>query len=194
MAILISSCGTTKKATAVVDNQNTIRTDFSSYLNLIKDGEFDKAMDYLIPEFFEIVPRDQMIQVLEETFNSPELEFELKDPKILNVGAAKKVEDKFYSKLKYSNRMDIKFKREEGETKEDKEFTNNILKISFEETFGAENVTYNSETGFFEIYEEKSAISISNNGINDWKFLVLEKEQNAILEKLVPQEIIELSY
>ena len=108
MAILMSSCGTTKKATAVVDNQNTIRTDFSSYLNLIKDGEFDKAMDYLIPEFFEIVPRDQMIQVLEETFNSPELEFELKDPKILNVGAAKKVEDKFYSKLKYSNRMGIK--------------------------------------------------------------------------------------
>ncbi|MEZ4847302.1 MAG: hypothetical protein R3B93_01440 [Bacteroidia bacterium] len=192
MIILISSCGTSKKAKTLIENQNTIRIDFNNYLEAITNKEFSKSMDYIVPEFFEIFPKEQMIKVMEQTFNNPEMEFELKEPKILEIGKIKKVNERFYSKLRYSNLMNMKFKGEEEETEEEKKMRNNLMKLSFEQTFGSENVEYNSEADFFQIYSEKEVIAISDNGKTEWKFLVVEEKQKFILEKLVPEEVIKM--
>ena len=189
---MISSCGTSKKVKTLIENQNTIRIDFNNYLEAIVSKEFSKSMDYIVPEFFEIFPKEQMIKVMEQTFNNPEMEFELKDPKILEIGKIKEVDDRFYSKLRYSNLMNMKIVSEEEETEEEKKMRNNLMKLSFEQTFGSGNVEYNSETEFFQIYSEKEVIAISDNGKTEWKFLVVEEKQKFILEKIVPEEVLKM--
>lgn len=175
------------------ENQNTIRSDFKNYLNAITTKQFSKSMDFIVPEFFEIFPKEQMIKVMEQTFNNPEIEFELKDPKILGVGKTKKVDNKFYSKLRYSNMMNMRIVSDEEETDEEKKMRINLMKLSFEETFGSGNVDYNSETDFFQIYSEKEVIARSENGKSAWKFLVIEEKQKFIVEKLVPEEVIKMN-
>ena len=76
-----------------------------------------------------------------------------------------------------------------GESEDEKKFRINLMKLSLEESFGSENVKYNFRNDFFEIKSIKNAYAISKNGKDDWKFLVLEKNQDIILKKLLPEEL-----
>ncbi|MCX2682077.1 hypothetical protein OOZ15_19160 [Galbibacter sp. EGI 63066] len=173
------------------DYKKEIESEFTEYLNSIVNMEFEKSMEFITPEFFEIIPKSQMINLMEQTFNNPSMEFELKNPKILKINDAQKIENKYYALLTYSNQMNMKINSEEEETEDEKKMRINMTKLSFEQTFGSDNVKYNEETGFFEIQSQKDVYGISENGQTDWKFLVIEKKQKVILEKILPKELIE---
>lgn len=171
------------------DYKKTIESEFTIYLNSIINKNFDKSMDFIVPEFFDIIPKDQMITVMEQTFNNPSMVFELKNPKILSINDVQKIDQKFYSLLTYSNQMNIKMVQEEKETEQEKKSRITLTQASFEKTFGANNVKYNPKTEFFEIFVEKQVYAISKDGTTNWKFLVLEKKQKMLLEKLLPKEL-----
>lgn len=183
--LIISSTGNAQ------DYKKTIEIEFTEYLNSIVNKNFAKSMDYVIPEFFEIIPKSQMIKVMEQTFNNPSMEFELKNPKIISINDAQKIEEKFYSLLSYSNQMNMKIRNEGEETEDEKKMRIGLTQLSFEKNFGSQNVKYNKETDFFEILVEKQVYSISKDGKKDWKFLVIEKKQKVLLEKLLPKELVE---
>ena len=171
------------------DYKKNIESEFSEYLNSIVNMEFEKSMEYITPEFFEIIPKSQLITLMEQTFNNPSMEFEIKNPKILSVNDSQQIENKYYSLLTYSNQMNMKINNEEEETEDEKKMRINMTKLSFEQTFGAENVKYNEETDCFEIQSQKDVYAISENGKTDWKFLVIEKKQKMILNKILPKEL-----
>lgn len=137
------------------DYKKQIETQFSEYLNAIVTRDFEKSMDYIVDDFFTIIPREQMVSLMDKTFNNPEIEFEIKDQKILKVNDVEEIDSKFYALLSYSNKMNMKFKGEASEATDEKETRNNLIKSSLETSFGAENVKYDAECGVFEIYSEK---------------------------------------
>ena len=188
--ILLGSCTATKNKIIQVEEENTIENDFSQYLESIVNKEFEKSMEYVYPEFFDILTKEQMIKEMEQVSDNEEMEVEFENPKILNIGKSLEVEEQFYSKLKYSNMMNIKIFGEEEEIEEDKKVRIGSAKELFEQIFGSKNVGYNSKTDFFEIYVEKEVIAKSENGKSDWKFLVIEERQKLILEKFVPKKVL----
>ena len=169
------------------DYKKNIEADFNAYLDLILNKEFEKSTDYLIPEFFEIFPKADLIAVMDETFNNPSIAFEFKNPKILSVNDAQAIENRHYALLTYSSQMNMKIHGEADETEEDKQATIDMTRQFLVPTYGEENVAYNETTGFFEIQTQKDVYAISDNGTTDWKFLVIEKEQKDILGKLLPK-------
>lgn len=168
-----------------------IEKQFLEYNNLIIKQEFGKSMAFIPEEFFEIIPKEQMILVMEKTFNNPEVEFELMEPKIIEISEVEKIDDKFYSLLSYSSLMNMKFinNDENEETATEHQLRMNMIKLSLEETFGSDNVQYDGETDVFEVNAQKQAYAISENGRQDWKFLVIEKKQKFILTKLLPEQL-----
>lgn len=173
------------------DYKKELKKEFNQYLSTIVNMEFEKSMEYITPEFFEIIPKAQMIKAMKMAFNNPGMEFEIKNPKILKVNDKKEIENKYYSLLTYSNQLNMKIKGEEGETKDEKTTRINLTKLSLEKTFGSGKVVYNEKTEFFEIQSQKDVYAISKNGKSDWKFLVIEKKQKMILEKILPKELSE---
>lgn len=171
--------------------KENIKTDFSAYLGLIVNKEYEKSMNYILPEFFEIFPKSQIVKLMEQIFNDPSLELTLSDPKILSIGDLEEIEGKFYVSLSYSNKMRMKIHGEKNEEEDAKTMRFSLTKASLNQTFGDENVTFNETTEFFEIIAQKEAYAISNNGLTDWKFLVAEKNQQFILEKLLPKALFE---
>jgi len=171
------------------DYKKEIEKEFIEYLNFISTKQFEKSMEYLPADLFKIVPKEQMVELMERTFNDSSITFEFINPKVGDIKDAKKIEAKFYSFLSYSNQMNIKINKSSQETEEEQEVKMSIMKASFEKSFGAKNVSYNVLTGFFEIQVDKKGYAISENGQTDWKFLVVEKEQKPILEKLLPKEL-----
>jgi hypothetical protein len=173
------------------DYKNELKKEFNDYLSTIVNMEFEKSMEYIVPEFFEIIPKSQMIKVMKQAFNNPGIEIEITNPKIIEVKDKKEIENKYYSLLTYSNQMNMKIYGEAEETKNEKTTRINLTKLSLESTFGSENVEYNENTDFFQIQSQKDVYGISKNGENNWKFLVIEKKQKMILEKLLPKELSE---
>ena len=148
-------------------------------------------MAFIPEEFFEIIPKDQMVLVMEKTFSNPEMGFELKSPKIIEISDIEKIGDKYYSLMSYSSLMKMKFidSSLEEETETEHKLRINMIKLSFEEAFGSNNVKYDEKAEAFEINAPKQAYAISKNGKSDWKFLVIEKKQKFLLEKLLPKQL-----
>lgn len=169
------------------DVKQTIAEEFTDYQDAIINGEFEKSMKYITPEFFEIFPKDQLINLMEQTFNNPEITFEIKDTNIENIGDLEEIEGKHYSLLTYSNQMNMRFNVEEDETEEQKQSRIGMTRVSLENTFGSQNVGYNPSTDFFEVKARKNVYAISVDGKTNWKFLVVEKGQKVILDQLLPK-------
>lgn len=172
--------------------KENINKDFIDYNELILRQEFEKSMDYMLPEFFEIIPKNQMVMLMQQIYNNPDLEFKMDKPKDIVYGEPRKIEEKYYSEITYSYNINMKFKSiEEGEDEKQQELTKTLTKLSLEKTFGSGNVKYDDETEFFEIHLIKNAFGISKNGKSDWKFVVVEPKQKFILEKILPKELTE---
>lgn len=172
--------------------KENLNKDFIEYNDLILNQEFEKSMDYMLPEFFEIIPKNQMILLMQQIYNNPDLEFQADKPKDIVYGELNKIEERYYSEITYSYDIKMKFKNpEESENEEQNDLNKNLLKLTLEKTFGSGNVIFNQETEFYEIHSIKNAFGVSQNGMTDWKFVVIEPKQKFILEKILPKELTE---
>lgn len=172
--------------------KENLNKDFIEYNDLILNQEFEKSMDYMLPEFFEIIPKNQMILLMQQIYNNPDLEFQADKPKDIVYGELNKIEERYYSEITYSYDIKMKFKNlEESEDEEQNDLKKNLLKLTLEKTFGSGNVIFNQETEFYEIHSIKNAFGVSQNGMTDWKFVVIEPKQKFILEKILPKELTE---
>jgi len=135
-----------------------------------------------------------MIQLLESTFNNPNMEIQLKDAEVVSVADKEEFNKKYYATLIYSSVMDMKINNPEEEEKEQRDLRNTLLLLNFQKTFGLENVKYDKEIDQYEIKATKEVYAISNDGETNWKFLVVEKKQRFILEQFLPQELIDRAY
>ncbi len=171
------------------DYRAQLESDFYTYVNLLVEKDFEKSMDYIVDDFFEIIPRDQLVQLMEQAFSTPGFEIKLRDPKIIDVQKREKVDGKHYVFMNYSNLMDMKIIKEVHATEEEHKAYMDMMQFAFEDSFGEDNVKLNTEDSSFEIYSEKMVCSISENGVDSWKFLVVESNQKALLEQILPAAI-----
>lgn len=185
------------------DYKSEIKKEFGDYLDLILAQDFEKSMEYVIDDVFEIVAKEDMISLMESTFNTPGLELSMEQAKIISVGDKELVEEKFYTLLSYSNIMKMKFleeaeeenneedNRTEEELAKDEKIKNALVRVSLAKTFGDENVKFNEDSKVYEIFVIKQAYAISENGNENWKFIVAEKNQKAFLELILPKAIVD---
>jgi hypothetical protein len=184
IAFLMSICGFSQTYKTQIDQE------FNQYLDLVMHKKFDKSMDYLIPEFFELFPKAKIVEAMEKVFNNPAVEFEIKNNTIENIADLQHIRNKYYAMMTYSNQMNMRIKNDKVETDDDKKMRIEMIKLTLQNKFGSNNVNYNSATDFFEVHVVKQAVAISTDGVTQWKFLVFEENQRALLEKLVPKELL----
>lgn len=171
------------------DVKQAIANEFTEYQQAIMAKDFEKVISYMVPEFFDIYPKTDYLKLMEQFYNNPDIEFEISNLKIENIDTPEKIENKYYSLLTYSNEMNMKFLNQDELSEEDRKSLIGLTLISLEQSFGSNNVSYDPSSEFFRITAEKQVYAISGNGKSDWKFLGIEKDQKAVLEKLLPAEL-----
>jgi len=186
--ILLAGCTATKNTS--IQKSNSIEKDFMTYLEAIASKDFASGMEYLVPEFFDIFPKADMIKVMEETFNNPLMTFNVKNPVITDVSKIETLDDKFYSKMTYTQLLELSMGEEGEESAREKEVRIAEEKRFFNQSFGEDNVEYNEDTGFFLVKTKEDAIAVSKDGKSDWKFLVVQEKQMGILKELIPEDIL----
>ena len=174
--------------------KETILSEFNTYFDLLMSGDYEKATDFIAEELMDFVSKEIMVQMMEQAFNSPEIDIELKMPTDFEIKKPKKIEGKYYALMKYENSMKMGLNSEEGETEEDKQSQASLLHSLLEARFGKGNVNYDEETQKYEVTALKEACAISANGKDGWKFLIFDDDKKAFMEQLLPKKLLKKRY
>lgn len=165
-----------------------IKKEYLYYNQLVKAKDFDKVLEYTHPTIFETYPKDQVKAGLEQIFNNPQIDIELGDPELSDFVNAKQIESKYYVQFKSFQVTKMSFGFIEEQTGTDKENSVNSLKQNLSGQFGEENVSYDSQSGFFVINATTKMLAVSDDK-KVWKFVDVGNAQlKPILEKFIPAE------
>ena len=164
--------------------RDSITSQFLRYTDHLVRKEFSKSTDYINPGFFKIIPKAQLITVIEKTYNNPSLDFKIEKPAIVSIGDPKTIDGNNFVKMQYSNYLSMHFKNDSQKV-QDTALTKKALEVQF----GPDNVTYNSSTDTYKVFVIKNVIASSANK-RDWYFVVVEEKQKPILLKFIPRELL----
>ena len=164
--------------------KDSIQQQFLRYTVHLMNKEFAQSVDYINPDFFTIVPKAQMIQLIEQVYNNPEMEFEIDSPRIASIEDKVSINNTYYTKLKYANNLFIKY----GELTTAAKDTALMVQM-LQQQFGRDQVSYNPATLFYKISVTKNVVANSKDNLH-WTFVVIEEKQKPILEKFLPKQLL----
>lgn len=176
------------------NEQRVIKKQFKKYLSCIISKDFSTAMDYVTPELFDIIPKSQMIKFMEQTFNPSDADLEIKDPSVLEIEKLKKIDNKYYSQIKYSLDTNMEFKDDPFETDDvdERKMLVNLTKLILEKQYGKNNVNIDEKNNLFKVKSIAKAYAVSDSSKRNWKFIALDEKNKMILEKLLPKELVQV--
>ncbi len=173
------------------DYKTAVETQFMHYTHALMQKDFKAALEYMNDDFFTFVSKEQMLLVMDKVYNSPEIEFKILNPQVLNVDTLYIIDGIYYVMLRYSNDLEMKFldnsKIQDSMAKAEE---NSLTLKALQQEFGENNVKHVNEKDLFSIYSAKSVIANSRD-LKSWKFIVVEEKQIPLLEKFIPKEILE---
>lgn len=164
--------------------KDDVQTQFFDYTALLINKDFSKSIDCLNPDFLKIVPKDQLLIIMEKTYNNPALDFEISRPTIISIDGKISINGREYVKFEYSNYLTLRFIAEDGKIQDTA-----LTKVALENKFGQNNVAYNSQTDQYKILVFKKVIADSRDH-KKWTFVVVEENQKPILERFLPKELL----
>lgn len=165
------------------DFKNEIENQFTDFSNLMTEKKFDEVLSrYANSEFLEIVPKEQLLAVMNQMFNSSEIEVEIQKPTdiFIHDDFVQEKDNKFV-RIDYHQKIKMKFK--------DTEISSESLIIALRNEFGRNNVAFEEKTGYFLIDTQKVVVANSQNEKN-WKFTILERKQIPILKSFIPEQFL----
>lgn len=167
--------------------ENDIKISLGQFLQSIKTKNINNAVECIYPKFFTVVPKEQMKQILNFTYNNPMLDIKILDFKATSVEKPEKINNELFSIVNYSSKMNFKVDWNSipnGQNMK-KQINDGLYK-----KFGKANVTYIPKGDYYLINSKMKACAISGNG-KDWKFLILEESYKKNLNNILPKKIID---
>lgn len=168
--------------------QQNIKRDYINYTQFILDKKFDQALEYTNPKIFEYYSREQFKNAMESAFNAPGLELKLSLPSEFKIGEVKNKNKIDYVKMNVVSLFEMKITEMNFDNQDDANFK--YVVSALEEEYGVGNVIFDKETKFFKITDNSEVIASSLDNKKTWKFLVIDSNLKSIIEKIIPQEIL----
>lgn len=179
---VLLSCLSFAQAKANPDDP-AIRKSLTYFVNSIKTKQIDRAVSCIYPKFFTIVPKDQMTQILNMTYNNPFMKVEVQNLQIASVEKSELINGEYFSIASYFLKLKCNVSSMNDDMKK---------KISTVLTgkYGKNNVKYLASEGTYLINANMKACAVSKDR-KYWKFVILEREYKSQLVKVLPKKILD---
>ena len=161
-----------------------LKQRLNHYMQLNKELDFEKIMDYMHPVLFTVAPKEAMQQTMEQAFNSEEMKISIDSLQVLTIGEDFKEGEAVYKKVDYFMSMSMVFKDNMLENEGFRE----IMTAGMKEAFGNKQVAYDEKKKALIITGNEIMFAIKDNPKAAWLFLGYEKNPpliNAIFPKSV---------
>ena len=167
------------------DMKKNIENDFTNYIHIFLDKNFDEIPKYSYPEMKEYIEEGENIKYFKESFSDrDEVKIKFSNPEINSISDIYQIENKYYSIVDYSNILifDFSDKSEKSST---------MHKKILEYAYGKGNVYYFEKEKHFKVLVLKKIIARLDNATDGWKFLVLHEGSMKLIREILPNIILE---
>ncbi|ALR30153.1 hypothetical protein ATE47_06290 [Chryseobacterium sp. IHB B 17019] len=169
--------------TKVNPDDSAIKKSFTYFVNSIKAKKIDQAVSCIYPKFFTVIPKDQMTQILNMTYNNPFMNVEIQGLQFGNIEKPEVFSGEYFSIANYFLKLKCNVSSMNDDMK--KKVSSALMS-----KYGKNNVTYLANEGSYLINANMKTCAISKDK-KYWKFVILEKEHKAQLKKVLPQKILD---
>ena len=155
-------------------------------LRLTRLKDLEKVMDYTYPKLFTIAPRETLIEVMKNTYETDEYIIELDSVNVVTIFPIFKINDTSYAKVKHTMLMKMKYKEPYDTTdKESKEFMVSLM----QQKFGEGNVRFDPIANSLNILMVPDMVAIKTKSSN-WTFANLDEDNPAVLNMLFSKQVL----
>lgn len=184
LSLLFLFCSYFTFAQAQVSAENqAIRKSLVYFVNTIKFKKIDQSVECIYPKFFTVMPKEQMTQLLNITYNNPFMKVEIQDMKFGNIEKPEFVNGEYFSVAHYY----LKLKGNVGSMNEDMKKKIGEMLTS---KYGKTNVKYVARESSYVINAPMKVVAVSKDK-KSWKFVFAEKETASQLTKVLPKKILD---
>lgn len=169
--------------TKVNTDDQAIRKSVVYFANTIKYKKLDQTVSCIYPKFFTVIPKDQVTQILNMTYNNPFVKIDVQDMKFASVGKPELIDGEYFSLTSYY----LKLKGDVSSMSD--EMKNKIGEMLIAK-YGKSSVKYNAKEGSYIIDAPMKAVVISKDK-KSWKLVLAEKEYKSKLTKILPKKILD---
>lgn len=169
--------------TKVNTDDIAIKKNLTYFVNSIKTKKIDQAVNCIYPKFFTIIPKEQMTQVLNLTYNNPFMKIEVQDLQFGSIEKPELFSGEYFSIANYY----LKMKCNVSSMNDDMKKKMNAALVG---KYGKNNVQYLANEGSYLINANMKACAVSKDK-KYWKFVMLEKEYKTELVKVLPKKVLD---
>lgn len=175
----------------LAQKDSTLERRLAEFMQVNDQMDLDKVLDYTYPKLFTIVPRTQMLEALQNTFDNENVSVQLDSLSITNVYPVFKSENGSYAKVMYSMIMIMAFKenKEDSLTAEKKKERDDFMLSTLSEQYGEGNVSIDPTTGSLKIKVVSPMVAAKDQHAKKWNFVNL-KENDPLTNRLFSKEIL----
>jgi len=162
-----------------------IEERLAAYNQCMARQNIDRLMDYIYPEFFELVPQDLLREQLEQQNTHPDLDIHYENFRSVEVGELLEAEQKGFAQVRYRYQITLVLSPAAADSEN---FTAVILE-ELQNRYGEQFVRYYSATGTIAVQTNKNLLAVRPDDDLEWYFLEYDGRQAELVEGLVPPEI-----
>lgn len=174
----------------VIDHE-LLESTFTKYFAHLAAREHDKAIDYVYPPLFRIIPKKAVLSIMKQGDQS--VDIRLTNLLIEKISRPKTERGITYVVLRYRYTLTMVFPEPQTDPEEDDdeltgEKENDTLAFSFEilkEKYGRKNVVADREHSTLTANVDSQVYCISDPAYTEWKFLEKKKGMEELFEKLL---------
>lgn len=164
-------------------DDQAIRKSVVYFVNTIKYKKMDQTVDCIYPKFFNVVPKEQVTQLLNMTYNNPFVKVDVQDMKFISVGKPELVDGEYFSITSYY----LKLKADVSSMNEDMK---KMISEMLTKKYGNNSVQYLAKEGAYMINAPMKVVAVSKDRKN-WKVIFADKEYKNQLTKVLPKKILD---
>jgi hypothetical protein len=177
--------------------KNDIKAVYDTIDAATKRGDWDKVLEHTYAEIFKLAPREKMREMIAGTLSDTSvMKFNILKAEIDSFSRDSIVVDKELFILFYAtNHLQFVIKVDPADSEEDHDFYLNMMKTSFEEQYGEENVTLDKAKRRFDVIKKKGLNLCANNSVNrdknKWTILEIKLDNLPVMKQLLPDKVID---
>lgn len=157
------------------------------YLNLTKELKFEELMDYIHPALFRIAPKDQLVEVLQQSFENEEFSITVDSIRTKSVSPIFVYQSSFYYKVDYY--MEMSFHLKDKSLLSDSTFFAE-LEANFRESYPNDKIVFHVKKQTFTLIGDDILIAILDQEKSPWKFLGYDKQEAEAFKTLLPEAVV----
>jgi hypothetical protein len=185
--LIFCACGSKKTADKSSDPDLTRRLE--EFLKANDEMNLEKVLDYTYPQLFTIAPREEVLKLMKETFDSEEVKVQLDSLKIDTLYPVFRIGKGSYAKVKYSMVMLMNFNVAKDSADAVDTEQNEAIRKGLSQQYGDQNVSMDAN-GIIRIRVKSPMVAVKDEHSKEWTFVNL-KDGDSVTDKLLSKEVLD---